>query len=372
VSAELPPQQPTEQPTPPSQAAVPPPPLPRAPVRPAPPPRRSTGWLWGCGLGAGGCLLIVLILVAVGLLAVAGSMGGEQGFTAGSAPIALIRVDGMIVAGESQASLLTGGIRGSDDVVDEIHRALRDQEVKAILLRVNSPGGSAAGAQEIYNAVQEARAKGKKVVVSMADVAASGGYYISAPADRIYADPATLTGSIGVIAMHQDYSGLLGKIGVKSETIKSGKLKDMLSPMAPMGDDARQVMRACVMQIYDQFLEAVAKGRRMKVEAVRALADGRIYTGQQAARNGLVDELGGLREALAGAAKLAGIKGPPRYKRYGVPSLLKLLLGGGAGGRVNAVQVGVSGGLLYDEFAARLAWGAESPYLQGAGGAGQP
>lgn len=375
MTSELPPQSPSEQaPTtwgaPPQAPPPPPPPAPRPPVSQVPPlrpgsgqapARRSAGWLWGCGLGAGGCLLIVILLLALGVFAVMSSMGGQEGLSAASAPIALIRVDGMIVAGESETSFLSGGARGSDDVVDEIQRAVKDPEVKAILLRVNSPGGSAAGSQEIYNAVQSARGAGKKVVVSMADVAASGGYYISAPADKIYADPASITGSIGVIAMHEDMSGLFAKIGIKSETIKSGKMKDMLSPTAPLGDEARQLMHAYVMQIYDQFVGAVAKGRRMKVQAVRALADGRIYTGEQAVKNGLVDELGGFREALEGTAKLAGIKGPPTYKRYGAPSLLKMLLGSRSGSQSRAVQVAIPGGLLYDEFAARLAWGVSVP-----------
>jgi protease-4 len=161
--------------------------------------------------------------------------------------------------------------------------------------------------------------------------------------------------------MHEDMSGLFAKIGIKSETIKSGKLKDMMSPTAPLGDEARQVIRVYIMQIYEQFVGAVAKGRRMKVEAVRALADGRIYTGEQAKKNGLVDELGGFREALEGTAKLAGIKGPPTYKKYGAPSLLKMLLGSRPGSQSQALQVAIPGGLLYDEFAARLVWGISAP-----------
>jgi protease-4 len=311
-------------------------------------------------------LLVVMVVLGIGLLVAVGSMGGGGGgLQATRSPIVLISVDGMIVAGRSEAGLLTGGARGSDDVVDEIERAVKDGDVKAILLRVNSPGGSAAGSQEIYDALQAARGSGKKVVVSMADVAASGGYYVSAPADRIYADAATLTGSIGVILVHQDLSGLFGKIGVRSETLKSGRMKDMLSPMGPLREDAKQVMQVYIMQVYDQFVQAVARGRRMKVEAVRALADGRIYTGEQAVKNGLVDELGGLREALAGAAKLSGVKGRPTYMTYGAPSLLKLLLGSRAGARTRPVQAttapGQPGGLLYDEFAARLAWGMPAP-----------
>ena len=145
-----------------------------------------------------------MILGLIVLVSVMRVSGGMQGLGAGGAEVVLIRVDGMIVAGQSGFSLMGGTATGSDDVVDEIERATADDEVRVILLRVNSPGGSAAGSQEIYNAIQRARSEDMIVVASMADIAASGGYYVAAPTDRIYADPATVTGSIGAIAMHQD------------------------------------------------------------------------------------------------------------------------------------------------------------------------
>jgi len=329
---------------------------------PPPPPRRSSAWRWGCGFALGGCLLLVMLAGLLMLLAVMSSTGEMGKLTAGGERIALIRIDGMIVAGESGFSMLGGAATGSDDVVRQIERAAEDQEVRGILLRINSPGGSAAGSQEIFHAVQKARAARKKpfvVVASMADVAASGGYYVAAASDRIFADPATITGSIGALAMHQDMSGLLDKIGVKPEVIKSGRLKDMLNPAAPLSQDARQVVHTLVEQVHEQFIQAVVEGRGMKESAVRRLADGRIYIGQQAKENGLVDELGGFQAALEAAGKLADIKGKPRFKEYRPPSFWRWLLGStSSAGRH---PVAVTGGLLYDGFADRLARGALEP-----------
>jgi len=392
MTSQTPPETPSEPtppqpPTPPQfpaapQAAAPPPPPPPIPPPPRPPqapwppppyyypqpPRRSSGWLWGCGLGAAGCLFLLLLGIAAGIFALVSAVGsvgklsvsGAHDFNTGAAEIALIRIEGAINTGPSGYSPFAGQATGSDDVVSQIERAVRDDNIKAILLRVNSPGGSAAGSQEIYNALKAARQRGRKVVVSMADVAASGGYYVSAPADKIYADPATFTGSIGVIAIHEDMSGLFGKIGVKTETLKSGKLKDMGSPYAPLADDARAVMKTLLMQVYDQFVEAVAEGRNMPVAEVRALADGRIYTGEQAVTNGLVDELGGMREALDGAAELSGARSSA-YTEFGVPPLLKWLLGGQAQSRGRVIQTRLPDGLLYDHSAAALAWGERKP-----------
>jgi protease-4 len=296
------------------------------------------------------------------LLAVMSATGGMEDITAGGERIALIRIDGMIVAGQSGFSFLGGAATGSDDVVRQIERATEDSEVKGILLRINSPGGSAAGSQEIYRAVQRARTSRKEplvVVASMADVAASGGYYVAAAADRIFADPATLTGSIGAIAMHQDMSGLLSKIGVKSEVIKSGDLKDMLHPAAPLTDEARAVVRTLVEQVHEQFIQDVIEGRQMEEETVRQLADGCIYSGQQAKENGLVDELGGMQAALEEAGELAGIKGKPRLKEERPPTLLRWLMESSSSSARRPIAV--TGGLLYDDFAAQLAQGALGP-----------
>jgi protease-4 len=297
---------------------------------------------------------ILLLLVAI-----VGTVGGVKGVeTGGGQGVALIRIEGVIVAGKSGFSMFGGDVTGSDDIVDQIDQAIGDKSAKAILLRVNSPGGSAAGSQEIYGAINRAKKARKAVVVSMADVAASGGYYVSCPADVIFADPATMTGSIGVIMMHENMAGLMSKIGVQTETIKSGKLKDMGQPTGPLSDEARQVMTAMINQVFAQFVQAVAEGRKMDRAEVLALADGRVYTGEQAKQNGLIDELGGMHEALAEAGKRAGITGTPTTKEYGAPSWLKRLFGS-SGTQQRAVTA--IGGLLYDDIAARLVRGALEP-----------
>jgi protease-4 len=301
-----------------------------------------------------------MIAVLLMLAAVLGDVAGVEGFTRGGDRIRLIRIDGLIVAGTSGFTLLGGAATGSDDVVRQIEHAGEDPEIKGILLRVNSPGGSAAASQEIYHAIVKARGEGVVVVVSMADVAASGGYYVAAPADCIFADPATVTGSIGAIAMHQDMSGLFEKVGVKAEVIKSGDLKGMFQPIAPLTDEARGVVERMVQEVHGQFIEAVANGRDgLDLAQVEQLADGRIYTGQQAMENGLVDELGGIQDALVKAGELAGIAGKPELEELGPPSLLRWLFG--AGGSAQSAPVAVTGGLLYDAFAARLVQGAAAP-----------
>ncbi len=306
-------------------------------------------------------MLLLMMLGVVLLLAVMGVGGVMEDIAPGKGRIVVVRIDGMIVAGQSGFSMLGGSATGSDDIVHEIERAAADSDVKGVLLRINSPGGSAAGSQEIYDAVRRARRarSGDFVVVaSMADVAASGGYYVAAGADAIFADKATMTGSIGAIALHEDMSGLFEKIGIKAEVIKSGDLKDMLNPLSPMSDEAREIVRTVVEEVHGQFMQAVADGRdNLDLAAVEALADGRIYTGQQAVENGLVDEIGGLREALDRAGELTGLGPNPPTKEYGEPSLLRWLLSSGAlSKRQPAAQphVAATGGLLYDDLAARL------------------
>jgi protease-4 len=304
-----------------------------------------------------GCLLAVVVLVLVVVLAILAESGDMGGLTAAGERIVLIRVEGMIVSGQSGYTLFGSAAAGSDDVVRRIEEGVDDPDIKGILLRIDSPGGSAAASQEIYQAIMRARDAGVVVVASMADVAASGGYYVAAPADHIFADPATVTGSIGAIAVHQDVSGLLGKIGVDTETIKAGELKDMFDPTAPLSDEAREIAQALVTEVHEQFIADVVAGRaNLDSDEVRRLADGRIYTGQQAAENGLIDELGGIQDALLKAGELAGIEGKPELEEPGPPSLLRYIFG--AGSSTHHRPVSVTGGLLYDAFAARLVQGA--------------
>lgn len=345
------PQPPVQQAPPVAQAPPPPPPPPPAPRD------RGTGWRWGCGCGLAGCLVLVVVVLLIGLVAVARTTGGE-GLAVGRERIAVIRVDGLLVAGESGFSPLAGAATGSEDVVRQIERALDDPAARGILLRINSPGGSAAACQEIYHAIQEAHRRGKPVVASMADVAASGGYYIAAPAKEIWANPSTLTGSIGAIATHEDLSGLLAKVGVKAETLKAGRMKDMMSPYRALDPESRAVMERLLKETHERFIADVAQGRQGKLaeEAVRRLADGRVYSGLQAKEHRLIDQVGGMQEALQAAARLAGIPGRPATKEYAPRGLLRHLFGSSASQA--KTPVALSGGLLYDPVAAWLAQGA--------------
>lgn len=210
--------------------------------------------------------------------------------------IALVRIEGPIL--------------DSKITVDEIKDYVKDSSVKAIVLRVDSPGGAVAPSQEIYAEVKKAVAK-KKVVVSMGSVAASGGYYISAPASLIIANPGTLTGSIGVIMEIPNIEKLMDKIGVRAEVIKSGRHKDIGSAFRGIQPEEKDLLQGVMDNVHDQFIRAVSEGRKMKLEDVRDIADGRIFSGEQALKNGLVDELGTLEDATAKAAKMAGIDGEP-------------------------------------------------------------
>ena len=210
--------------------------------------------------------------------------------------LALIRIEGPII--------------DSKDATDEIKEYAKDKSIKAIVLRIDSPGGAVAPSQEIYEEVKKAVAQ-KNVIVSMGSVAASGGYYIAAPATKIIANPGTLTGSIGVIMEIPNIEGLMNKIGIKTEVIKSGRHKDIASAFRTMGKEEREILQGVMDNVHEQFMKAVAEGRKIKMEEVRKIADGRIFTGEQAKTNGLVDDLGTLEDAIKAAATLAGIKEEP-------------------------------------------------------------
>ena len=210
--------------------------------------------------------------------------------------LALLGKSGLI--GQSHVARLTvSGIIGEDRKLTEAIEALaKDNSVKALLVEVNSPGGSVAGGESLHDAIAKVAAK-KPVVTVMGGVAASAGYMIAVPAARIFAREGTLTGSIGVLLETGEVSGLLGKIGVTADAITSGPLKDQPSFSKPMTAEGREVLHGLVMDMYDQFVGMVAAGRHMDPDKVRALADGRAYTGRQALKLGLVDAIGGETEA---------------------------------------------------------------------------
>lgn len=221
----------------------------------------------------------------------------------GTDHLLVLRMDGMIYNDEANSSFFD---RNSPTYIRKKFRdACDDEHVKGILLRVNSPGGTVATSQEILDAVRAAQKKNIPVVVSMGDVAASGGYYISCSADRIFAEPGTLTGSIGVIMHLMDLSEIEKKIGVKPLVVKSGQFKDIGTMDRPPSPEEKQILQSIIMDSYDMFVTAIADGRKMPKDTVKKLADGRIYSGRQALAVKLVDELGGVEEATASLQKIA-------------------------------------------------------------------
>ena len=209
---------------------------------------------------------------------------------------------------------ITGTISRTETIIDQIHQYRDDQAIKAIVLRINSPGGSVAPVQEIYSELKKLE---KPIVASMGSTAASGGYYIAAIADEILANPGTLTGSIGVIMQFTKLKGLYEKIGLEQQVVKSGKFKDTGSPVRDMTDEERELLQATLDDVHDQFIDAVFEGRQEHLtrEEIVALADGRIFSGQQALEHKLVDQLGNLPDAIDRAGELGGISGKPRVVR---------------------------------------------------------
>ncbi len=241
-------------------------------------------------------------------------------FSANDAKVALIQASGEIVDGSSSGNGLFGGseVIASDDMARTIREATADSAVKAIVLRVDSPGGSVTASDQILNALKKARAKGKPVVVSMGGVAASGGYYISAYANRIVAQPATITGSIGVLTGKVAFGKTLGLIGVTGEQIGVGKNALFDSPLEPFTPDQLASLNAQADAIYADFKQKVAIGRNLPIATVDAIAKGRVWSGADAKTHGLVDELGGVWEAGEAARKLAKMSTsePLSFKRY--------------------------------------------------------
>ena len=207
--------------------------------------------------------------------------------------LALVRIEGVITE--------------SEDIVRQIKKYREDSSIKGIVLRIDSPGGAVGPSQEIYREVLKTT-EGKKVVASMGGLAASGGYYIACAANKVFANPGTITGSIGVIMAFSNFEELMKKLGLKTTVIKSGKFKDVGSPVRELTEEERKILQNVSDDIHGQFIEAVAKGRNLKIESVKELADGRIFSGRQAKESGLIDELGTLEDAISYATKLAGIK----------------------------------------------------------------
>jgi protease IV len=250
---------------------------------------------------------IIFVLIAILSLILALNRTGPLG-----EKVALVRVTGVIL--------------DSTDIIEELRDYSKNNSIKAVVIRVDSPGGAVAPSQEIYEEILKIKEK-KKIIISMGTVAASGGYYISAPADKIVANAGTLTGSIGVIMELPNISGLMQKIGVETQVIKSGEHKDIASMFKALKPEEKQILQDVLDDVHNQFIIAVSKGRNMKFEEIKKLADGRIFTGRMAKGLGLVDELGNLQDAIMLAGKLTGIKGEPevvqKKEKFSVMEILK-------------------------------------------------
>jgi len=250
----------------------------------------------------------------IGLLAILGTrlITAKKTFAGfsltGKGKIAVIEVEGIITQ--------------SRDTIKTLYEYKDNTNIKAIIVRIDSPGGGVGPSQEIYAELQKLKDK-KLLIASMGSVAASGGYYIACAADKIFANPGTITGSIGVIIEFANIEELLGKIGLKSVVIKSGKYKDILSPTRELKEDEKALIQSVIDSIHGQFIDAVALGRKMPRKKVADIADGRIFSGEQAKANGLVDELGTLQDAIAFAAARTGLNADsdvirPEKKRISV------------------------------------------------------
>lgn len=253
------------------------------------------------------------IVIGVGALVLLNTLLPDLDLS-GRDRVALIRVEGVIL--DAQAT------------IGELKQYSENPLVKAIVLRIDSPGGGVVPSQEIHDAVKRVKNKSNKAVIaSMGTVAASGGYYIAAATDRIIANPGTLTGSIGVIMETANLEGLLKKVGVEGVVIKSGRFKDVGSPLRKMSDEERKLLQSVMDDVHQQFIQAVADGRSLEPSEVEPLADGRIFTGRQAKEARLVDELGDLEDAIHIAADIAGIEGEPKVveprKRFSIRDILE-------------------------------------------------
>lgn len=252
-------------------------------------------WLW---IGGG---LFAAFLVAVSLLAfiLYRSMGADSQFASfGGGNIGVVEVNGVIVSSET--------------LIDQLRKFDQDKSIKAIILHVNSPGGGAAASQEIYDAVRKMRDEKKKpIVASIESVGASGAYYIASATDKIYANRASVVGSIGVIAEWVNYGDLLKWARLKPETLKAGLLKDAGSPTREMTPAERAYIQSLIDDMHTQFISDVAAGRGIPVATLRPLASGRVWTGEQALPLHLIDKTGGFRDALLDTARRVGISGEP-------------------------------------------------------------
>jgi len=282
---------------------------------------------WSTGKIVGVTFLCIFVLFIfstscffIGLLS--GSFG-RTSYTLGDS-VYEIRLEG-VISGEKFSSLLSGETVTPEEIIGQLDEADKNPNVKAILLRVNSPGGSPAASQEIYEEIKKME---KPVVVSVSDTCASGAYYVASAADKIIANRSSSVGSIGVIMQIPNYEDLYEKLGLKYTTIKQGKYKDVGSPDRPLTSEEIKLLEAQLKEIYRQFIADVAEARSMDVSEVEELATGWVFLGTEALELGLIDEIGNYKDAINIAAELGGIKGEPIVIRQKISySLMDLILG---------------------------------------------
>lgn len=244
--------------------------------------------------------IFLLFAVVMAFLMAQGCIGLGKGNFSFGGKVGLVEIKGVIVE--------------PDDVVEDLEDARKDRDIKAVVVRVDSPGGSIGASQEIFRTIGELDKK-KPVIISMGDVAASGGYYVSASARKIFANEGTITGSLGVRMEHMNAGGFLDLIRLQPETLKSGKYKDIGSVYRALTPEEREILEGLLAELHDQFKADIARSRNLDIEFVNKIADGRVYTGAKAREMGLVDDIGGLVDAVKEAARMAGIKGEPRVTK---------------------------------------------------------
>ena len=272
-------------------------------------------------------LLLLLLSFIAGMYLVLAGRIADPSIERRRAPdrIGVVSVSGEIFFPLGDTGLVSR--RGAERIINTLEEYRVDPTVKAVILRINSPGGSIGAIQEITREIKRIKEEGKPVVASIADLGASGGYYIAAPADSIVANKGSIVGSIGVIMASPDFSRLMDKIGLDIETIKSGEFKDAGSFHRPLTGPEREYLQEMVDDAFEQFVDVVASGRNIPVEDVMELARGQIYTGRHALKLNLVDEIGGFVEAVSIAEELAGISDAAilRERHYDIGTILRLL-----------------------------------------------
>lgn len=292
---------------------------------------RGRGWIWVVAI------IVALFLLTLGTVAVVLLMGPETGSNTASRPsweeeyisgsgadkIVVVPVTGVIGA-EGDAFSASGTT--PETLKSQLRQAAGDKRVKAVILEVNSPGGGVVASDEMHKAILDFKQENKKpVVVQMKEVAASGGYYISTAADKVVANPTTITGSLGVIFSYLNYAEAEKRLGLDQVVIKSGKFKDIASPSRELTPEEHKILQSLIDESYNQFVQVISQGRNMPPERVRKIADGRIYSGLQAKSLGLVDSLGGLETAVDISRQLANTEEATVVRYTRKPGFLELL-----------------------------------------------